>query len=336
MFDDSLERLRRVPGIESAAVSLGLPYERILNMGAQAVGAGGQPGEFRFSTMTYVSPGYFETLRLPVRRGRSFTERDTATAPPAIIINESFVRRYFDGRDPVGQQVKAAGVVREVVGVADNVQQRGGFNGYGPLDALPATYVPFSQFPARGLRVYHGWFSPAWIVRASGPGVAVEQAIRATMADVDPQLPLSAVRPVDQVRSAALGRQRMLMTLVGLLGGAALLLAAIGIHGLIASGVAERTRELGIRMALGATVAQTVRDAALPGILMAVAGLVIGCGVAAGVSGLLRNLLWGVKANDPFTFAAVVAALLVVAVAASVLPALRVRRLDPVALLRCE
>ena len=336
LFDDSLERLRRVPGIESAAVSLGLPYERILNMGAQAVGAGGQPGEFRFSTMTYVSPGYFETLRLPVRRGRSFTERDTATAPPAIIINESFVRRYFDGRDPVGQQVKAAGVVREVVGVADNVQQRGGFNGYGPLDALPATYVPFSQFPARGLRVYHGWFSPAWIVRASGPGVAVEQAIRATMADVDPQLPLSAVRPVDQVRSAALGRQRMLMTLVGLLGGAALLLAAIGIHGLIASGVAERTRELGIRMALGATVAQTVRDAALPGILMAVAGLVIGCGMAAGVSGLLRNLLWGVKANDPFTFAAVVAALLVVAVAASVLPALRVRRLDPVALLRCE
>ena len=136
------------------------------------------------------------------------------------------------------------------------------------------------------------------------------------MAEVEPQLPLSAVRPIDAVRSAALGRQRMLMTLVGLLAGAALLLAAIGIQGLIASGVAERTRELGIRIALGATVAQTVRDAALPG--------------------LLRNVLWDVKANDPLTFVTVVAALLVVAVAASVLPALRVRRPDPVALLRCE
>ncbi|MDO8678469.1 MAG: ABC transporter permease [Acidobacteriota bacterium] len=144
LFDDSLARLRRVPGIESAAVSLGLPYERILNMGAQIVGPGGQPGDFRFTTMTYVSPGYFETLRLPVRRGRSFSDRDTATAPPAIIVNESFARRYFAERDPVGQQVRVAGAVREVIGVADNVQQRGGFNGYGPLDALPAIYVPFS------------------------------------------------------------------------------------------------------------------------------------------------------------------------------------------------
>ena len=110
-----------------------------------------------------------------------------------------------------------------------------------------------------------------------------------------------------------------------------MLLAAIGIHGLIASGVAERTRELGIRMALGATVGQTIRDAAVPGILMAIAGLVIGCGVAAGVSGLLRNLLWGVKANDPLTFTAVVVTLLVVAIVASIGPALRVRRLDPVA-----
>jgi ABC-type antimicrobial peptide transport system permease subunit len=156
------------------------------------------------------------------------------------------------------------------------------------------------------------------------------------MADADSQLPLSAIRGVDDVRSEALSRQRLLMTLVGLLGGAALLLAAIGIHGLIASGVAERTRELGIRMALGATVGQTIRDAAVPGIVMAIAGLVIGCAVAAGVSGLLRSLLWGVTANDPLTFVAVVVTLLAVAIIASVVPALRVRRLDPVALLRSE
>ena len=120
------------------------------------------------------------------------------------------------------------------------------------------------------------------------------------------------------------------------LGGLALFLAAIGIHALIASGVAERTLELGIRMALGATVGQTIREAAMPGIVMAVAGLTIGCVAAYGASGLIRSLLWGVRENDPMTFVAVVAVLLAVAVTASIVPALRVRKFDPVALLRSE
>ena len=126
------------------------------------------------------------------------------------------------------------------------------------------------------------------------------------------------------------------MTLVAALGGLALFLAAIGIHALIASGVSERTRELGIRMALGATVGRTIRDAAMPGIVMAVAGLVIGCVVAYAATGLIRRLLWGVRETDPMTFVAVIGALLAVAVIASVVPALRVRKLDPVALLRSE
>jgi ABC-type antimicrobial peptide transport system permease subunit len=124
--------------------------------------------------------------------------------------------------------------------------------------------------------------------------------------------------------------------LVGALGGLALFLAAIGIHALISSGVTERTRELGIRLALGATVGQTMRDAAMPGIIMSIAGLAIGCVAAYGVSGYIRSLLWGVKENDPLTFAGVIVALLAVAVFASVMPALRVRKLDPVSLLRSE
>jgi ABC-type antimicrobial peptide transport system permease subunit len=156
------------------------------------------------------------------------------------------------------------------------------------------------------------------------------------MSEVDPQLAVSKVRDVADVRNATLARQRILMMLVGALGGLALFLAAIGIHALIASGVAERTRELGIRMALGATVGQTIRDAALPGIAAAAAGLLVGCAIAYGVSGLIRSLLWGVKENDPMTYIAVVASLLAVAIAASVIPALRVRTLDPVSLLRSE
>lgn len=229
-----------------------------------------------------------------------------------------------------------AGVVRQVVGVVGNVQQRAGFNGFGPLDALPSIYLPFAQFPGSGLRTYHGWFSTAWIVREAQAGAASASALRRAMAEVDPLLAVSAVRGIDDVRSAALARQRMLMTLVAALGGVALLLAAIGIHGLIASGVTERTREFGIRMAMGATAGQTIRAAAMPGVWMALAGLVVGCGVAVGVSGLIRTLLWGVRPNDPLTFVVVVGTLLLVAVAASVLPALRVKRLDPVSLLRSE
>jgi predicted permease len=335
LFDRSLTRIRSMPGVDSAAISLGLPYERILNMGARVMDGEAQ-SDFVFSTATYVTPGYFETLRLPLLRGRTLHSTDTRTAAPAAIVNAEFARRYFKDREAIGGYIRIGGLTREVVGVAANVQQRGGFNGFGPLDALPSIYLPFAQFPANGLRVIHGWFAPAWIIRETSAGAVSEQALRQVMAEVDPQLPLAAVRSVDEVRSASLVRQRVLMMLVVSLGGLALFLAAIGIHGLIASGVAERTRELGIRMALGATVGQTVRGAALPGIVMAVGGVIAGSVIAYGTSGLIRSLLWGVKENDPLTFVAVIAALLAVAVTASVVPAMRVRTLDPVSLLRSE
>jgi len=166
--------------------------------------------------------------------------------------------------------------------------------------------------------------------------VVTEPAIRRAMADVDPMLAISAVRGISDVRSASLARQRVMMMLVASLGGLALFLAAMGIHALIASGVAERTREFGIRMALGATAGETIRNAAMPGITLAAIGLAIGCGGALMMSNVMRSLLWGVAGNDPLTFVAVVVVLLAVAVAASVFPALRVRRLDPVSLLRAE
>jgi predicted permease len=335
LFARSLERLRALPGVESAAISLGLPYERILNMGARIVN-GSERSDFIFTTATYVSPGYFEALRLPLLGGRTFRDSDTRTSAPAVIVNEAFAKRYFKDRDAVGQSISSSGATREIVGVVGNVQQRGGFQSFGPIDALPGYYLPFSQFPGGGLRTIHGWFSTAWIVRQAHDGAVNEPILRRVMAEIDPQLAVSAVRGIDDVRSATLLRQRMLMILVGALGGLALFLAAIGIHALIASGVAERTRELGIRMALGATVPQIVFDAARPGIVMAGVGLAAGSALAYGASGLIRNLLWGVRANDPITFIAVVGALLAVAIAASILPALRIRKFDPVSLLRTE
>jgi ABC-type antimicrobial peptide transport system permease subunit len=268
--------------------------------------------------------------------GRTLRDTDTRASAQAVVVNQAFARRYFKDSDAVGEHVQMGGQVRQIVGVVANTQQRGGFLNFGPIDAVPGIYLPFSQFPTGGLRTIHGWFSTAWLIRQTADGAVTEATIRRAMSEVDPLLAVSTVRDVDDVKSAALSRQRTLMLLVAALGGLALFLAAMGIHALISSGVAERQRELGIRMALGATVGQTIRDAALPGIAMAVVGLVIGCAIAYGTSGLIRNLLWGVKENDPLTFVAVVAALLSVAVAASLIPALRVRKLDPVALLRSE
>ncbi|HET9705445.1 MAG TPA: FtsX-like permease family protein, partial [Vicinamibacterales bacterium] len=275
-------------------------------------------------------------LRLDLRRGRTLQARDTTEATKVVVVNEAFRSRYFKDRDAVGEHVSMGGQTREIVGVVANVQQRGGFNGYGPLDALPAIYLPFSQFPQGGLRTIHGWFSPAWIIREARPGAVTELAVRRAMEEIDPQLPVASIRGIDDVQATALTRQRVLMVLVSVLGGLALFLSAVGIHALISSGVTERTRELGIRLALGATVRQAIIDAARPGIVMAIAGLVAGCALAYGTTGLIRSLLWGVSATDPVTFIAVVTVLLVVAVVASVAPALRVRKLDPVALLRSE
>src|SRR4030095_6797558 len=160
LFARSLERLRAMPGVESAAISLGLPYERILNMGARLVN-GDTRSDFVFTTATYVTPGYFETLRLPVLGGRTFRDSDTRTSAPAAIINEAFAKRYFKDHEPVGQYIFSGGTTREVVGVVGNVQQRGGFQNYSPIDALPGYYLPFSQFPDGGFRTIHGWVCTA-------------------------------------------------------------------------------------------------------------------------------------------------------------------------------
>ncbi|MGE3191711.1 MAG: FtsX-like permease family protein, partial [Vicinamibacterales bacterium] len=335
LFDEGLARLRALPGVESVAVSLGLPYDRILNMGARIVGAGGEAeGDGVFTTATYVTPGYFETLAIPVVAGRAIGAGDGEAGAPVVVVNETFVRRYLADGAAIGRQVAMSGELREIVGVVGDVRQRGGFNGYGPVDALPGVYLPAAQFPASAMAVVHTWFTPSWVVRTAGPAAVAEPALRRAMREAAPGLAVADVRALTDVRAAATGEQRMLTLLVGLLGGAALLLAAIGIHGLIASGVAERTRELGIRLALGATVGGAVRAAALPGIHMALVGLAAGAFGALAATRFLGSLLWGVSETDPLTFVLVALTLLAVAVVASVLPALRVRRMDPVALLR--
>lgn len=336
LFDETVRRLERSPGIESAAVSLELPYRRLLNMGFRFSDLG-PDAKGSITNVMYVTPDFFKTLRIPIRGGRLITETDAVSAPPVVVVNEGFVRLHAGGRSPLGRPVRVSSADREIVGVVGDVQvTSSGFflTGMvrGPITSGPLIYMPTAQTPDSFLGV-HIWFSPMWSVRATSTAVA-EQALQRAISDVDPLLPLGHVRRMEDVRAAATSRQRLLMILVGALAAAAVLLSAIGIHGLIAHSVQQRTRELGIRLALGATVAQTIRSVALSGIVLSVIGAAAGVGLSVLAVRLVESSLWGVTTRDPMTYAAVAIFLLLVAIIASVLPALRILRLDPAETLR--
>lgn len=332
LFDESLARIRSTPQVESAAVALGLPYERILNMGV-AFPSIGQP-QGRLTTVTFITPGYFDATRIPIVGGRVVSDTDSATSQRVAVVNREFVRRFLAEHEPIGQEFRMSGNTYTIVGVVGNVQQRGGFNGFGPIDTLPMTYVPYAQMADGVMATFHTWFTPKWIVRGRGGIVGLEPVIRDAIAEADGQLPVVSVKSADEVRATSLSFQRLLMTVVGTLGTVALLLAAIGIHALIASAVSERLRELGVRMALGASIEQAMRTVMLPGIVLTLVGLAVGSVLALGAAGLIQRLLWGVRPADPVTFVGVALVLLLVAVVASLGPALRVRRVDPATLLR--
>jgi hypothetical protein len=320
-----------VPGVERAAAALTLPYERALNEGFRLVG---DTSDRLIFNMTYVTPQYFDALRVPLVRGRAFTPSDGPEAPPVIIVNQAFVRRHSPDQDPIGRQVQSAGGVRTIVGVAGDVQQKVAFGNFGPVGAAPASYVPVSQVSDGFVTLVHGWFSPSWIVRLSGPQEGIVAQMQQAVEAVDPLLPVAKFRTLDDVRGEAVATPRAQALLLGTLAGLALVLAAVGLYGLVASAVAERRRELGIRMALGASSRQAVLSAARPGLTLAVAGVVLGSIAARlGVS-TLQQLVWGVSLADPLTFIVAIAAVLGVAAIATLVPALRIVRLNPIRALR--
>jgi predicted lysophospholipase L1 biosynthesis ABC-type transport system permease subunit len=235
-----------------------------------------------------------------------------------------------------GTWILGGGDRREIVGVVGDIQQKSGWGDGAPTAAMPDIYIPATQVEDKFMQLVHTWFSPSWIVRTAGPPEGIVGGMQRALESVDPQLPFAGFHSMEDVRYRALAQERFQAVLLGALAGLALLLAAVGIYGLIANSVAERTRELGIRLALGATVPQAMRSVALPGVALALAGVAVGSVLAGFASQLLRHLIWGVRPGDPLTFVAVGLGLLAVAAAASFLPALRVTRLNPAETLRQE
>jgi predicted lysophospholipase L1 biosynthesis ABC-type transport system permease subunit len=259
-------------------------------------------------------------------------------APPIAVVNEAFVARYYKDGVVLGRHIRTEGRTLEIVGVVGNMQQgNSGCGGSsGPISTTPVFYVPVAQLPSGFLSVIHTWFQPAWVVRSQLPAASLVPALRQAIQAVDPQLPLAQIRTIEDLRGAKLESQRFMMWLVAGLGLIALVLAGVGLHGLIASSVNERTRELGIRLALGASGHQAIAAVVIPGLVLAAVGVGLGAVAAMGTASLLRSFVWGVTPSDPATFAGVIGVLMGIALVASLLPALRVLRLDPAQTLRAE
>jgi predicted permease len=337
LFRESIERIKEIPGVTAAAVASTPPYGRALNDCLSAIN--GIPlSEFCLTNVTYGTPGMFETLGMKLLEGRFFTDADTATNTAVAVVNRAFVRRYIKrGEDPVGTMITMEGKDRRVVGIVGDVQQKNGWgNRWGPIDTFAMVYVPAAQVPDGLFAMTNVWFPPVWIVRTQAHVAALPDAMRRALASVDPRLPFSSFRSMEQVAGRSLEEQRYRATLFSVLAGLATLLSAIGVYGLIAESVAQRTREMGIRVALGASVTGVIRAAAAPGILLSAGGVLAGLVLAWFAVRLLRSLVWGVKPTDPSTFAVVAAILIVVAIVASVTPALRLARIDPAQTLRDE
>ena len=336
LFRDSLARIRQIPGVESAAVALTPPYGRPLNECAAEVN--GRKVNQCLVNFTYTTPEVFQTLRVKLLTGSYYTEADRPNTPPVAVANEAFVRRLLKtGDSAVGSTVKVEGITWRIVGVVGNLQQKNGWgNDWGPVDAFPQLYVPASQFPDNLFAAVHMWFSPVWMVRTRGSVPAIGDKMRSALAQVDAQLPFASFQSLPEVAGRALQRQRYQAVLFSAFAALALMVVAIGVYGLTAQWVAQRTREMGIRLALGATSLGVVRKAAMPGIVLSLSGIGTGLILALFVTRLLKSLIWGVKPTDPLTFAGVAFLLIAVAIVASFLPAVRLARIDPAQTLRNE
>jgi putative ABC transport system permease protein len=335
------EALRAVPGVGIVGGSYGLPLENGFGLPFEIVGRPLPPGEPFHGGASWLaaSPGYFEALGIPLRRGRTFTDADGRQNPPVAIVNDVMARQQWPDDDPIGKHIVLGhGIgpqfqdepVREIVGIVGSIRE-------GRLDAAPGAeiYEPQAQLPDVATAFVAGGTSMAWIVRSTMPPAALAQTLPRTLQEAT-GLPVSNVRSMDEIVRHSILRQRFAMWLMGAFGVAALLLAAIGLYGLVAYSVAQGTREIGIRLALGADATRVKRMVFRQGLGLTVAGATIGSLAALVLTRLIARFLFDVRASDPTTFIGVLIVIVGVAALAVWLPARRASRVDPIVALRYE
>jgi len=308
-------------------VEAGLPLERGGNLFTTADG-GAIQASVDYRTIT---PDYFRALDVPLVRGRVLTEGDGAGAEPVAVVNATFARRFLPG-EPLGRMVSLGhnNPARRVVGVVGDVRS---FIG---RPAEPAVFISSPQTPLGFTRIFSSWFPIHVLVRTAGDPGPMRGTVARAILDTDPQVPVGRVRTMEEVLAGSLAFQRLLMTLIGLFAGLAAALAAVGIYGVMSYLVAQRTHEIGVRLALGAKPGSVVELVVSRAMVLAGAGALIGLVGAAGLTRFLRSQLFGVRPLDPATFAAATVLLALVALAACLVPAWRASRVDPIVALRSE
>jgi predicted permease len=341
LTDDAVHRIEQVPGVAAVANVPFLPLEGGFGLGFDIAGRSLPSGSRTTggATWMYVSSHYFQALEIPLKQGRLFDERDKASGPPVVIINEAFAKKYWPKANPLGERIvigKGMGpnftdAPREVVGIIGNVKESG--LGQPTPEVM---YVPLAQLRDGYMQLNNAMIPMTWIVKTTVNPRSVANAVQKEIQAADGQLAVSHVRTVDEVVSEAMARQDFNMTLLTVFSGIALLLAAIGVYGMLSYSVRQRSKEIGIRMALGAQAADVMRMVMSHGMLLAALGILIGLAGAAGLSRVIAAMLFGVKPNDPLTFAAVAAILGATALIACWIPARRATRVDPVTALRYE
>jgi predicted permease len=338
LLEKSVATMRAIPGVQGAAVGQSVPYERGLNDGITVLD-GKQAGARTGSSMSYVTPGYMSALRIPLLAGRDLAENDTSTSQLVAVVNADFAQKFFGDRAPVGRHFKlndTGDPIYTIVGVVANVAKRPGMEGDAPLGIEPVFYVPATQVPQALANVAHLWFQPSWIVRTGGPIAGLTESMQRALAEVDPLLPFSGFYSMDQILAQQLQQQRIEVLLFTTLAGLALLLSAIGVYALVSNLVVQRTREIGIRIALGSTIRQAMVEVGSSGAIAAGGGLLLGIGLSLVAVRVLSSEIYGVRTYDPVTFVAVPVLLTSIAAIACFLPTLRISRIEPAETLRAE
>ena len=333
LVDESTSAMLRIPGVQDAAMGLSLPYERGLNDGGVEISDGKEAGRAVQTGLVYVSPDYFKALQIPVLAGRAFTDADGAGAQHVAIVNQSFVRKFFHGANPVGRYLDKT---TRIVGEVEDVQVAPGLDSTDPLTGEESMYVPASQMDPKLLALVHVWFQPSWIVRTARPVEGLTAQMQRALGSVDPNLPFSGFYAMKDLLAKTLAMQRIEVALLGAMAGLALLLSAVGIFALVANLVAQKTREIGIRIALGSSIRRAMVHVGGPGVRASAAGLALGMVLCVGALRAMRSVLYGVGVFDLPTILGVVAVLALVSLVATTVPTLRIAGIDPASTLRDE
>jgi len=328
-FADAVERLRTLPGVQSAAAASQIPLAG--NMDRYGFHAEGKihanPEEDPSAERYCITPGFLDTMRIPLLRGRDISPSDTSTTQQVVLINETTARRRWPGEDPIGKRVKLGGLDKPwwtVVGVAGDVHHVG-------LDAAPdlQMYVPHRQWP-------YPDGSMVFVIRTAGPPTAISSAAQQAIHSIDPAQPISRIVPLENYVGLSVQGRRFAFSLIGAFAAMAMVLSIVGIYGVTAYTVSQRTREIGIRAALGAQRAELFGLLLRQGMLLVLWGVVAGVFASVVFTRFLSSLLFDVQPTDPFTFATVVLLLVAAAAAACFFPARRATRVDPVVALRYQ